>query len=311
MIDPTIFSFDLFGITFALRWYGVLIMTAVLVGTWIASREIRYRKGDPEFLWDALFWVLLAGIIGARLWYVGQSIVSGNRYFLDNPIQIINIPTGGLHFFGALLLGGLAAYLYARKSQVDLWMILDAVAPALLVGQALARPANFINQELYGQPTTLPWGLAIDAQHRIAPYNDLLRFPESTRFHPTFAYEMVWNLLAAGLLLWVSRRYQKQLKPGMVFAGWMVLAGIGRFIIEFFRPDQPRIPGMPFTYSAVVSLLMALVGGLWLLARAGKLKLPLLSQGPEKYQEARPEKTANAAQAKGARTTKNGPGTSG
>lgn len=290
MIDPTIFSFELFGITFALRWYGVLIMTAVLVGTWIASREIRYRKGDPEFLWDALFWVLLAGIIGARLWYVGQSILSGNRFFLDDPIQIINIPTGGLHFFGALLLGGLAAYLYARKRQVDLWLILDAAAPALLIGQALARPANFINQELYGQPTTLPWGIAIEAKHRIGPYSDLLRFPESTRFHPTFAYEMIWNLLAAGLLLWLSRRYQKQLKPGMVFAGWMVLAGVGRFLIEFFRPDQPRIPGTPLSYSAVVSLLLALVGGLWLLARGGKLNIPLLSRGPDKYQIAHPVK---------------------
>lgn len=302
MIDPTIISFELGGITFALRWYGVLIMTAVLVGTWIASREIRYRKGDPEFLWDALFWVLLAGIIGARLWYVGQSIVSGNRFFLDNPIQIINIPTGGLHFFGALLLGGLAAYLYARKSQVDLWMILDAAAPALLIGQALARPANFINQELYGQPTTLPWGIAIDAAHRIGPYTDFLRFPESTRFHPTFAYEMIWNLLAAGLLLWASRRFQKQLKPGMVFAGWMVLAGVGRFLIEFFRPDQPRIPGTPLSYSAVVSLLLALVGGLWLLARGGKLSLPLLSQGPDKYQIAQPVETQIADKADGAGT---------
>ena len=97
-----------------------------------------------------------------------------------------------------------------------------------------------------------------------------------------------WYLLAAGLLLWVSRRFQKQLKPGMVFAGWMVLAGIGRFLIEFFRPDQPRIPGTPLSYSAVVSLLMALVGGLWLLARGGKLNLPLLARGPEKYQEAKP-----------------------
>ena len=128
------------------------------------------------------------------------------------------------------------------------------------------------------------------------PWNDLSQFPESIRFHPTFAYEMIWNVLAAGLLLWLDRRFGKRLKPGTLFAGWLVLAGIGRFLIEFFRPDQPRIPGTDISYSRVVALLMAVMGGLWLLVRYQVIQIKFLDFGPEHYRlrsQAR-KKTAQA-----------------
>ena len=162
----------------------------------------------------------------------------------------------------------MAFVIYAIRGKIDPWLMLDLAAAYLLVGQAIARPVNFINQELYGPPTLLPWGIPIDAQHRMAPWNDLTAFPlETTRFHPTFAYEMIWNLAAAGLLVWVSRRFEDKLKPGMLFFGWLVLAGIGRAIIETFRPDQPVIPGTGLSYSRLVSLLMALTGVLLILWR--------------------------------------------
>jgi len=265
MIDPIIFQFKLFGIPFALHWYGVLIMAAVLVGTWLTTVEVARRGSKTEFIWDALPVVLIAGIIGARLWYVLNATLGGNTYYVENPVKILMITEGGLHIFGAILLGGLTAYIYLRRTGVSFWLLLDSVAPALLIAQAVARPANFINQELYGQPTTLPWGIPIDAAHRLAQYADLTQYPvETTRFHPTFAYEMVWNLITGGLLLWVVRRFPERFKPGMAFACWLVLAGTGRFIVEAFRPDQPLIPGTALSYSRLIAGLMAVAGVVWL-----------------------------------------------
>ncbi len=275
MIDPILYTIKIGDFLLPIRWYGILVMLGVLAATWVTDREVRRRGRNPEFIYDALMWVLPAGIIGARLWYVLNDIAGGNPRFLEQPWRIINLPEGGLHIYGAILLGGLTAYLFARRKGIDIWLLLDSAAPAMLIGQAVARPANFINQELYGPPTGLPWGIPISGEHRLPPWDDLLQFPvETTRFHPTFAYEMVWNLLSAALLLWIGRRFEKQLKPGMLFAGWLVLAGLGRALIESFRPDQPLIPGTGVSYSRLVSALMALAGLVWVLASSGKIKLP-------------------------------------
>ena len=285
MIDPVIFSFKLFNLVITLRWYGVLVMFGAVVGAWIAEREIRRRGENGETIWDAMVWVLPLGIIGARLWYVVNNILGGSTYYTDNPAKIINIPEGGLHFFGGLLFGAFALFFFLKKNGMDFWLFLDSIAPAILIGQALARPANFINQELYGQPTKLPWGIPIEAGHRLAQYADLSLFPvESTRFHPTFAYEMILNVLLALLLLWVSRQYVEKMKPGAVFSGWLVFAGLARAFIEFFRPDQPRIGDSFVTYSMFVSLLMAIVGIVMLLVRYGKLKLAFAENWEEEYQ---------------------------
>lgn len=284
MINPVIFSFKILSFEFALRWYGVIIMLAVVFVTWWTARRLSRLGGDPEMIWDALLVILIAGIVGARLWYVINATLGGSRYYLDNPLRIFNIPEGGLHIYGAFLLGGLAAYLYLRKKKGDFWMLLDAVAPGLLIGQAIGRLGNFINQELYGPPTSLPWGISIAAKNRMAPWNDLAAYPlETTRFHPTFAYEMLWNLLAAGLLLGIEKQWGKKLKPGTTFIAWLILAGVGRFLIEAFRPDQPLIPGASISFSRLIAGLMALFGMLWMLARYNKIKLPGLSHMPEKY----------------------------
>ena len=286
MIDPVIFSIKLFGgLTLTLRWYGVLVMLGALVGTWLAEKEIRRRGENGEVIWDVLVWVLPIGIIGARLWYVMNSILGGSRYYIEDPIRILYISEGGLHFFGGLLFGAVTLLIYLRRKKMDIWLFLDAIAPAALIGQALARPANFINQELYGPPTQLPWGIAIDAGHRLAQYADLGQYPvETTRFHPTFAYEMIWNFLAALLLIWVSRQYSERIKPGAVFGGWLVLAGIGRVIIEFFRPDQPRIPGTSVSYSSLIAALMAAAGIILLLVRYDYIRLKFAQDWEERYQ---------------------------
>jgi len=284
MINPVIFTFHIGGFTLALRWYGVLVMLGVIVGAWFAEREISRRGEQGQVLWDAMIWILPAGIIGARLWYVINATLGGNSYYVDNPIQIMNIPQGGLHIYGGLLVGGIAMLLFLRRRHMDVWLFLDAIAPTILLGQAIARPANFINQELYGQPTTLPWGIPIDAQHRIGIYQDLTRYPlATTRFHPTFAYEMIWNFLAFALIIYLSRRFWDRLKPGTLFFVWLVLAGLGRFIIEFFRPDQPHLGSSWLSFTQVATILMMMVGLLMLAIRFGLLKFGNLRL-PEKYQ---------------------------
>jgi phosphatidylglycerol:prolipoprotein diacylglycerol transferase len=302
MIDPIIFQFEVAGVRFALHWYGVLIMLAVLVGTWLTTVEAARRGSKTEFIWDALPVVLIAGIVGARLWYVLNATLGGSTYYTSNPIKILMITEGGLHIFGALLLGGLTAYLYLRRAKANFWLVLDSAAPALLIAQAVARPANFINQELYGQPTTLPWGIPIDAAHRLPQYANLVEYPvETTRFHPTFAYEMIWNLIMGGLLLWAVRRFPQRFKPGMAFAAWLVLAGIGRFIVEGFRPDQPLIPGTTLSYSGLVAALMAVGGAVWLFL-AARWGTP---QSKVSRQEPAPAASKPAAAAHSPRTARN------
>ena len=281
MIDPVIFTIRIGNFQFPLRWYGVIVMIGVIVGSLIIERELKRRGENGDRIWDALIWVLPAGIIGARLWYVMNATLGGNRYYIENPIQIINIPQGGLHIFGGFLLGAAALLYYLRQNKLDPWVFLDSAAPAVLIGQAIGRLANFINQELYGPPTTLPWGIPISAEHRLPQFANL---PASTRFHPTFAYEMIWNFATAGLLLWLSRRYEKQLKPGTIFAGWLIAAGFGRMWLElFFRPDQPKIPGFGLSYSGLVSALMAIAGVIMLLVRYKRIHLAFAENWEEDY----------------------------
>lgn len=284
MIDPVLVSFELFGIQFAIHWYGVIIAIAVMVGAFIAERQIQLRKGASSFVWDLLIWVVPAGIIGARLWYVLNDLAGGSTYFSEDPGRIWRIQEGGLHIYGAVLGGLLVAWWYARRRNFSFWLLLDAVAPTLLIAQAVGRIANFINQELYGPPTDLPWGVSIAAENRIAPWTDLALYPvETTRFHPTFFYESLWNILMAALIIWAVRKYGSKLKPGASFYFWLVAAGVGRVWLEFFRPDQPRIPGTDLSYSRLIALIMALAGGLMLLIRYEKIRIGFISPGPENY----------------------------
>ena len=285
MIDPVIFTIG----NFSLRWYGVIVMLGVIAGSLIVERELTRRGEKGDRIWDALIWVLPAGIIGARLWYVLNAVLGGNRSYLENPASILRVWEGGLHIFGGFLFGALALLFYLRRNHLDPWLFLDAAGPGALVGQGIGRLANFINQELYGPPTTLPWGIPISAEHRLPQYQDLTLYPvESTRFHPTFAYEMLWNFASAGLLLWLSRRYKEELKPGTIFAGWLVLAGLGRVIIEFFRPDQPKIASLGISYTSIFAALMAIIGAVLLMARYKAINLKFAESGEEEYKSSSP-----------------------
>jgi len=253
----------------SLRWYGVLMMLAFVIGAAIAARHVERRNLDGNTVWDGLLWVLIGAVIGARLYYVFIQSPRGpeglGRY-LANPLEIINVMEGGLHIFGGFIGGTLAILLYVRRRRLPLAVYLDGAALGLPLGQAIARLGNFINQELYGPPTDLPWGLRIDPPHRIPPYNDLTLYPESTRFHPLFLYESLWNLAGFGLLRVIANRFAGRLRDGdlvLVYAIWYPL---GRFFLEFLRTDSWFFPGTPFNVVHLLSV-VAIGSSAALLAR--------------------------------------------
>lgn len=257
-VDPIIFEFG----SLALRWYGILLVSGMFVATWVASRYVQRKGQSGDAMWDMLVAVLIPGLIGARLYYVFVQSPRGPEglgYFLENPIRILQIWTGGIHIFGGFIFGSIALYLFARWRNLPVLIYLDGVGLGLPLGQAIGRLANFINQELYGPPTTLPWGLDIDQSHRIAAYADMSQFPASTRFHPLFLYESLWNFIGFFLLFWISRRYEDKLLPGDMILLYLIWYPLGRFCIEFVRTDSWFFPGTPFNVVHILSAI-AVIG---------------------------------------------------
>jgi phosphatidylglycerol:prolipoprotein diacylglycerol transferase len=233
----------------ALHWYGITMTLAVFLAANTASRYITRHGGDGSTIWDMLLWVLIPGIIGARLYYVfiqSPRGPNGLDHYLANPIEILQVWKGGIHIYGALIFGGIALLLYMRKYKLPYLLYLDGIGLGLTLGQAIGRLGNFINQELYGPPTTLPWGLHIDAAHRLAPYDNIQLYPDSTRFQPLFLYELLWDGIGFALLLWISRRFAKQLRTGDLFLLYLIWVPLGRFFLEFLRTDSWFFPGTPF-----------------------------------------------------------------
>ncbi|MCS7087412.1 MAG: prolipoprotein diacylglyceryl transferase [Thermoflexales bacterium] len=254
----------------AIRWYGVLVAVGIALGGWIASRYVASKGHDPNTVWDGLLWVALPALAGARLYYVfvqsprGPNGIEG---YLSNPLRILNITEGGLHIFGAFLFGAVALIVYARRRRLPLGVYFDAVALGLPLGHAVARWANFINQELYGPPTNLPWGLRIDPEHRIPPYDDLARYPEGTRFHPLFLYESLWNLIGFGLLWLAWHRFGDRLRKGDLALLYLIWYPLGRFFIEFARTDSWFFSGTPFNVVHALSAAAVVSAAAILIAR--------------------------------------------
>ncbi len=244
-VDPILFQVG----PFALRWYGLLMAIAITVGALFASREVVRRGQKSDDFWDLLLWVLVPGLIGARLYYVFIQSPRSNEglgYYLTHPLAMFQIWQGGIHIVGGLIFGAIALVLYTRIKRLPTLVFMDAIALGLPLAQAIGRWGNFINQELYGPPTNLPWGLRIDPQHRIGPYRDLTTYPETVRFQPLFLYESLWNFLGFGLLFWISRRFQGQLQDGDLTLLYLIWYPLGRFWLEFLRTDSWFFPGTPF-----------------------------------------------------------------
>jgi phosphatidylglycerol:prolipoprotein diacylglycerol transferase len=247
------FLIDQFGIHLGplyLRFYGLILVTGAFLGGYLASLEAKRKGYNPEQIWDGMLWVLIGGIVGARLWHiftpppsmVAQGLTTAAYLNLTNvtnvtvPLinQTIPIPRafavweGGLGIPGAVAGGMLAMYLYTRSLKASFTDWADFVAPALALGQAIGRWGNFVNQELYGQPTTLPWGITIDL------------FP-GQKFHPLFLYESLGNLAICLALLYLARRYADRLKSGDLFLFYLLMYPALRFFLEFIRLDSSQI----------------------------------------------------------------------
>jgi len=262
--DPFLINTAIFGIPLVVRWYGVLIISGAMLAGWLAARRAAARGYNPEHIWNLLMLGLLIGIPGARAYYV---IFEWERFAGQPILQIINPTTGGLAIHGALIGAILAAVIYTWRNKLPFLTFLDICMPPFLLAQAVGRWGNFFNQEAYGRPTSLGFGVLIDQDRRLPPYNDMTRYPPNTLFHPTFLYESVWNLAGFGLLLWLERRLRGWLRAGDLALFYGVIYGVGRLWIEGLRTDSLCTNGVggscegALRTAQIVSLLL-IAGGL-------------------------------------------------
>jgi len=266
------------GSYFPIYWYGILAAVGIILGTLYAKFHVDAEGEDGEMIWDALIWALIAGLIGARFWYIGLAVLGGREF--DSVLDVINPRQGGMNIFGGAVFGLIALIIYSRVAKKNFWLIGDAALMGLLIGPGIGRFGNLINIELYGPPTGSNWfGLLVPADKRLPDF-PVSSFPvETTRFHLTMLYEAAWLFLVFGLLYYLFRRYQNRAIQGAISGAYLILTGIGRFALEFIRPDQPKLP--PFgggeftlTYSQIMSVLYVAFGIIVLLDRYGYVKIP-------------------------------------
>lgn len=242
---------------FEVRYYGIILMLGAVAGAYLASRESKRRGYESEIVWDLMIYLLIGGIIGARLWHIltppPSSGITAQWYF-THPLDALNIRKGGLGIPGAVIGGVIVMFFYTRRYGLSFTDWLDIGAPGLALGQAIGRWGNFVNQELYGAPTNLPWKIFIDPQHRLANYTDV------EYYHPLFLYESLWNLGNMFLLLWIARRYADRLKSGDIFLLYLIVYPVGRFLLDFLRLDASIVAGLNINQSimAVVAVCAAL-----------------------------------------------------
>jgi phosphatidylglycerol:prolipoprotein diacylglycerol transferase len=230
--------------TFTIHFYGIIIMLGAIAAAYLAQKTADQRGLDGTQTWDMLIWVLIAGIIGARLYHILTPMPDleakgiNTLYYLTHPLDAIAIWNGGLGIPGAVAGGALAVWIYTRRKHISFWDWMDVLSPAVALGQAIGRWGNFLNQELYGAPTNLPWAIYIDPQHRLPA------FANQAYYHPLFLYESLWNLGNMALLLWLNKRPASQLKKGDIFFIYLIIYAVGRFFLEFLRLDASQIAGV-------------------------------------------------------------------
>ncbi len=224
-----------FGFTiwkFEIRYYALIIILGALVAAAIAAWRAKKDGKDPEIVVDVMPWLLIGGIIGSRLWHVFTpgyfDGITTADYFRE-PLRILKIWEGGLGIPGGVIGGALALFIYTKVKKISFLEWADYIAPGLLVAQGIGRWGNFINQELYGKPTNLPWAIEIDPEFRYPGFEKI------SHYHPLFLYESILNILAAIALLIINRFYKKKLYKGDTILLYLVLYPAIRFGLEFVR----------------------------------------------------------------------------
>lgn len=254
------YGIEILGIPFS--YYGMIIMFAAVAAAFLVSRLLKERGEDPDLVWDGLIWALILGIIGARLYHIftpsKSSLDAGidTMYYLTHPLSIIWTPgigpgLRGLGIPGAIFGGAVGIYIFTRRRKIDFLMAVDVSSPGLALAQVIGRWGNFINQELYGKPTDLPWKIFISPENRIRGYEAV------EYFHPLFLYESLWSLGNLLLLLWLPRKLGSRLKSGDIFLVYLITYPMGRLLLEFLRLDYVPMWGINFNQIAMLLVVIA------------------------------------------------------
>lgn len=234
--DPV--AFELFGLP--VRWYGLILLTAILVSIAIMGQLARRQGLDPDVLYDIAPIVVVAAVIGARVYY----LLLRYDHYRTNPDQLLTLQLQGLTIHGALVAGVAAFVLVMRARGQPVLRWTDLVIAVVPIGQAIGRWGNWANQEAFGKPSTLPWAIEIEPAHRPSEYASF------ATFHPTFLYEAILNLVAAAMLVWLLFRIPKspRLRQGDVLGCYLILYGVVRLVVEPMRTDSLTIGPWPAAY---------------------------------------------------------------
>jgi prolipoprotein diacylglyceryl transferase len=222
-----------FGFDLNIHAYAICILLGIVAATLLTNHRLTRRGAEPGVVLDIIIWAVPLGIVGARIFHV---LTHPDDYFAGQDIlRVFYVWEGGIAIFGSLIGGAIGAWIGCRFAGIRFWTFADAVAPALLLAQAFGRLGNWFNHELFGTPTDLPWGLEIESSNAAYP----IGLPEGTLFHPTFLYEIVWNLAGVAVILLAER--QLRLQWGKVLGLYLIWYGLGRTVFESIRVDPSEI----------------------------------------------------------------------
>ena len=265
--DPIAFQIG----SFPIHWYGICYALGLVAVYLVLVREARRRGEDPDYVGNGMVVVAIAALIGGRLYH----LIDQWALYAPDPITAI-LPIvrqadgsyafagfSGLGVPGGIITGTIAAWYLTRRWKADFWTWADIVAPALFIMQEVGRFGNFFNQELYGPPTSLPWGIAIDCAHRVAAYPCELFPLATTHFQPLFLYESLSGLIGAATLLWLARRRTARLVPGDLLLIFFVWYGTTRFVLEFMRTGNWTFFGIPTAQIVTIAFVLVGLVGLW------------------------------------------------
>ncbi len=255
--------------TFKIYFYSIFIVIGVLAAVWMSLLEADRRKLDKDYVWDMVPWLLIAGIVGARLWHIltpSTSMGITASYYFQHPLEMFATRKGGLGIPGAVMGGTLGLYLYTKNKHLSFLTWADIIAPGLALAQAIGRWGNFFNQELYGGPTNLPWAIFIDPLHRLPEYSNV------AYYHPMFLYESLWNLLNMFLLLYLGRRYAIKLLSGDLFFIYLIVYPVGRFLLEFMRLDPSFVAGVNANQVTMIVVCLGAILALFIRHKVNKSK---------------------------------------
>jgi phosphatidylglycerol:prolipoprotein diacylglycerol transferase len=265
-------SFDALGIHIGvlyIRYYGIILMSGALLIAWTAEVLARRRKLDPEIVWDMFLWVVIGAVVGARIWHIltppASMVAVGmdTGYYLTHPFDAVNLTKGGLGLPGGIIGGAFAMWLYVRRNKLSMAVWGDIAVTWIAIGHAFGRLGNWVNHEVYGAPTNLPWGIYIPPEYRLQEFADV------DRYHPLFLYEALLNVVNFVILIVLGQKYAHKLKDGDLIFVYFLNYGVIRFFLEFVRLDTSPLAGTTINVNQMTAAIAVVASALALFWRHG------------------------------------------